>query len=109
MAPRETTWREAGPARSAPRKTPSTGPLAAAEDADTASGTPVSTARPRTDSSPPASLTDDSIVISSSLALRRPDDDDPLAAARILDEYLHGTRKSTRLKEHRWRRAQEQD
>jgi len=64
--PREMTWRDAGSARSAPMKTPSTAPAAAAEDAATAAGTPDSTVLPRTDSVPPASLTDDAIVISSS-------------------------------------------
>ena len=47
-------------------KTPSAAPATAAEDAATAAGTPDSTVLPRTDSVPPASLTDDAIVISSS-------------------------------------------
>uniref|UniRef100_A0A0A9FBF4 AGA2 n=1 Tax=Arundo donax TaxID=35708 RepID=A0A0A9FBF4_ARUDO len=73
-APRETTWRAAGSAKSAPMKTPSTAPPAAADDATTTSGTPDSTVRPQTDSVPPASLTDEAIVIfspslSSSLSL----------------------------------------
>uniref|UniRef100_A0A0A8XW72 AGA2 n=1 Tax=Arundo donax TaxID=35708 RepID=A0A0A8XW72_ARUDO len=64
-APRETMCRAAGLAKSAPMKTPSTAPSAAADDATTASGTLDSTVRPQTDSVPPVSLTDDAIVISS--------------------------------------------
>jgi len=97
-SPRETTCRAAGAAKSAPMKTPSTAPPAAADEATTASGTPDSTVRPHTDRVPPASLTDEEIVISGpSLVLLDcccVDEtlldvaDDPLAASRLLIEHL---------------------
>jgi len=111
-SPRETTCRAAGSAKSAPMKTPSTAPPAAADEATTASGTPDSTVRPHTDSVPPASLTDEATVISpSSLELR-----DfccvgetlldvaaaPLAAARVVNEHLlPDPTQQTRPNQHR--------